>query len=338
MSALPRPCVQPLSFRPILKRMRWGGRRLGTLLGKPLGDGQDYAESWEIADLGGDQTTVMGGPYQGWSLRRLIETHGTALLGLQQTEERFPLLVQFLDAHDRLSVQVHPNDEQARQLGRGLCGKTEAWLVLFAEPHARLYTGLQRGVDRESFVERLDAGRVAECLHSYAVRAGSCVLVPAGTVHAIGEGIVLAEIQQSSDVTFRIDDWGRLDAHAKPRALHREEALACIDFDRGPVDPVKAAVNLEGDNQVEDLVACAYFELRRHRLNSEWRLPDDERFRILMPLTGRVSVEHGDWRHSIGLGDTLLLPACLEGVCVRPDDSEVMDSADPASVLEVFVR
>jgi mannose-6-phosphate isomerase len=217
--------MYPLQFRPILKRLRWGGRRLGTLLGKSIGEHSDYAESWEIADLGGDQTSVIGGSYQGWTLHRLVETHGPALLGLQSTADHFPLLVKFLDAHDRLSVQVHPNDEQARGLGRGSRGKTEAWVVLFAEPRARLYTGLKAGVGRAAFIGSLEAGRIEQCLHGYEVRAGDCVFVPAGTVHTIGEGVVLAEIQQTSNTTYRIDDWGRLDPDGKPRTLHREEDL-----------------------------------------------------------------------------------------------------------------
>jgi len=330
--------MQPLQFRPILKRMRWGGRRLGTLLGKPLGDGSDYAESWEIADCGSDQTTVALGPYRGWSLRRLVETHGTALLGLQAAADHFPLLVKFLDAHDRLSVQVHPNDEQAQRLGRGQRGKTEAWLVLFAEPHARLYTGLKPGVDREAFIQNLNAGRIADCLHSYLVRPGDCVLVPAGTIHTIGEGVVLVEIQQTSDVTFRIDDWGRLDANGEPRMLHREEALQCIDFVRGPVDPIVPKLQLDGEQQVEDLVSCPFFEMRRRTISSEWRLPEDERFRILMPLGGRVEVQSNDRRHAVGLGDTLLIPACLEGVSVCPVASHGSAASASGTVLEAFVR
>ncbi|HXY33399.1 MAG TPA: type I phosphomannose isomerase catalytic subunit [Planctomycetaceae bacterium] len=330
--------MHPLHFRPILKRMRWGGRRLGTLLGKPLGEGSDYAESWEIADCGPDQTTVVGGVYQGWTLRQLVETHGTAILGLQSTADHFPLLIKFLDAHDRLSVQVHPNDDQARRLGRGPRGKTEAWLVLFAEPHARLYTGLKRGVDRAAFVGGVDRNRIEECLHSYHVHPGDCVMVPAGTVHAIGEGIVLAEIQQSSDLTFRIDDWGRLGADGKPRMLHRDEALECIDFDRGPVDPIKPQRHEEDEHQVENLVACPYFEMRRHVLTSSWRLPDDERFRILMPLAGHAEVHHEAWRQTLGLGDTLLIPACLERVTVAPASPEGSRASASTIVLEVFVR
>jgi mannose-6-phosphate isomerase len=318
--------------------MRWGGRRLGTLLGKPLGDGSDYAESWEIADCGGDQTTVAHGPYKGWSLRRLLETHPTALLGLQAAADHFPLLVKFLDANDRLSVQVHPNDEQAQRLGRRPRGKTEAWLVLFAEPHARLYTGLKPGVDRTAFIQSLDAGRIADCLYSYQVHAGDCVFVPAGTVHTIGEGVVLAEIQQTSDVTFRIDDWGRLDANGKPRMLHREEALQCIDFERGPVDPVVPRVQVDGEEQVEELVSCPFFVMRRRTISSAWRLPDDERFRILMPLSGRVEVQCADWRHAVALGDTLLIPACLEGVSVGPATADWSNGSAPSTVLEVFVR
>jgi mannose-6-phosphate isomerase len=330
--------MHPLQFRPILKRMRWGGRRLGTLLGKPLGDGSDYAESWEIADCGGDQTTVAHGPYKGWSLRRLLETHPTPLLGLQAAADHFPLLVKFLDANDRLSVQVHPNDEQAQRLGRRPRGKTEAWLVLFAEPHARLYTGLKPGVDRTAFIQSLDAGRIADCLYSYQVHAGDCVFVPAGTVHTIGEGVVLAEIQQTSDVTFRIDDWGRLDANGKPRMLHREEALQCIDFERGPVDPVVPRVQVDGEEQVEELVSCPFFVMRRRTISSAWRLPDDERFRILMPLSGRVEVQCADWRHAVALGDTLLIPACLEGVSVGPATADGSNGSAPSTVLEVFVR
>jgi mannose-6-phosphate isomerase len=330
--------MHPLQFRPILKRMRWGGRRLGTLLGKSLGDGSDYAESWEIADCGGDQTTVAHGPYKGWSLRRLLETRPTELLGLQAAADQFPLLVKFLDANDRLSVQVHPNDEQAQRLGRGPRGKTEAWLVLFAEPHARLYTGLKPGVDRSTFIQSLDAGRIADCLYSFQVHAGDCVFVPAGTVHTIGEGVVLAEIQQTSDVTFRIDDWGRLDANGKPRMLHREEALQCIDFERGLVDPVVPRVEMDGEKQFEELVSCPFFVMRRRTISSEWRLPEEERFRILMPLGGRVEIQNADWRHAVGLGDTLLIPACLEGVSVRPVIADGSSASAPSTVLEVFVR
>jgi mannose-6-phosphate isomerase len=330
--------MDPLQFRPILKRLRWGGRRLGTLLGKPIGDEGDYAESWEIADCGDDQTTVVGGLYQGWTLHRLVETHGLALLGLQSTADHFPLLIKFLDAHDRLSVQVHPNDEQARRLGRGPRGKTESWLVLFAEPHSRLYTGLKPGVNRKAFVQSLAAGRIEECLHSYEVRPGDCVFVPAGTVHTIGENVVLAEIQQASDVTFRIDDWGRLGADGQPRSLHREEALECIDFERGPVDPVVPRVHVEGDRRTEDLVSSPFFELRRHTLSSAWRLPEDERFRILMPLCGRVEVRTGDWHQIASLGETLLIAACTRNASIAPVESTPSDGSVPSTFLEIFVR
>ena len=162
------------------------------------------------------------------------------------------------------------------------------------------------------------------------------MLVPAGTVHTIGEGLVLAEIQQASNVTFRIDDWGRLGADGKPRELHLDEALACIDFERGPVNPVKPRLQTDGEESFEDLVSCPYFDLRRRPLLSEWRLPDDERFRILMPLHGRVMVRHNDWHETIGRGDTLLIPACLENVSVSP--AQGTGPADPSSVLEVLVR
>jgi mannose-6-phosphate isomerase len=210
--------------------------------------------------------------------------------------------------------------------------------VVFAEPHARLYTGLKPGVDRAEFVRSLEQQRVEECLHSYHVHPGDCLFIPAGAVHAIGEGVVLAEIQQTSDVTFRIDDWGRLDASGKPRGLHIKEALQCIDFERGPVDPVTPQAHPDGDHEVENLVACNYFELRRHRLTSSWRLPQGERFRILMPLEGRVDVQSGDWRQTLGLGATLLIPACLEDVSAAPHFSNESCASESAAVLEAFVR
>ena len=150
--------MHPLQFRPILKHIRWGGRRLGTLLGKPLGEATDYAESWEIADCGPDQSTVLEGPYAGWTLHRLVETHGTALLGLQSHFAQFPLLVKFLDAHDRLSVQVHPNDDQARGSAQAQMARPRLGWCCMPMQARRLYTGLKRGVDREKFVRSLDSG------------------------------------------------------------------------------------------------------------------------------------------------------------------------------------
>jgi mannose-6-phosphate isomerase len=326
--------MQPLQFQPILKQIRWGGRRLGTVLGKPIGDASDYAESWEIADCGADQTTVTAGPFRGWSLARLVSQEGAALFGRDRRREHFPLLIKFLDCNDRLSVQVHPNDEQAQRMGRGSNGKTEAWVILDAQPGSRIFAGLKPGVNRQSLEQHLNAGTVEECLHSFPARRGDCVFVPAGTVHALGEGILLAEIQQSSDVTFRLFDWGRLGTDGKPRPLHRAESLACIDFDRGPVDPVNPQVVTQQDERTEELVRCDYFILRRRTFSRPLPLADDQGFHLLMPLAGEVDVRTGDFCKRIGLGDTLLVPAEATGTVVSPSDGA---TAGKAVFLETTV-
>jgi len=321
--------MQPLKFRPLLRRIRWGGRRLGTTLGKPIGDKSDYAESWEIADCGDEQTVVEDGPLCGWTLARVVAERGVDLFGIHRGPTRFPLLIKFIDANDRLSVQVHPDDDAAQRMGLGPNGKSEAWVILDAQPQSRIYVGLKPGIDRAALVRHLDAGTVEECLHAYLAKRGDCIFVPAGTVHAIGEGILLAEIQQTSDVTFRLYDWGRVGLDGKPRTLHRDEALACIDFQRGPVDPVVPRYVADACDRTEELVRCDYFVLRRHTISRPFPLPEDGRFRVIMPFSGTVHVSTGEYSKRIGVGDTLLIPAATKGVHLSP--------ARQASVLEAHL-
>ncbi|MCH7686527.1 MAG: cytosine permease [Planctomycetes bacterium] len=259
--------MQLIEFKPILKRIRWGGRRLGTIMGKPIGNADDYAESWDIADHGQDQSVVLNGSYQGETLNELVCSKNVEMLGIHAGREQFPLLVKFLDAHDRLSVQVHPNDEQAREFNPRENGKTEAWVILEAGPQSVIYAGLKPEVTQAKLEANLKAGTVESCLHCFQVSAGDCVFIPAGTVHAIGEGILLTEIQQSSDLTFRLFDWGRLGSDGIPREVHIEESLQCIDFDRGAVDPVVPHIVSTSGSDVEELVRCDYFVIRRRELN-----------------------------------------------------------------------
>jgi len=176
----------PLQFSPLLKRIRWGGRRLGTRLGKPLGPENDYAESWELVDHGQDQSRVISGPWTGRTLQELVQREAKTLLGTQAGLEQFPLLVKFLDAHDRLSVQVHPNDRQAAAAIPGERGKTEAWVILEAEPEAYVFAGLKPGVDRAALARAVETGTVEQCLHRLEVRPGDCIFIPAGTVPGWG--------------------------------------------------------------------------------------------------------------------------------------------------------
>lgn len=312
--------MPPLHFLPLLKRIRWGGRRLGTVLGKPIGPEADYAESWEIADHGADQSLVANGPLAGRTLQELVARYNAELFGRHAGLRQFPLLIKFLDATDRLSVQVHPDDVRAKQFDPSENGKTEAWVIVDAQPGSRLYAGLKSGVDARTLRSALAEGRVEDCLHSFEVSTGDCLLIRAGTVHAIGEGILLAEVQQQSDLTFRLYDWDRLGTDGRPRPLHIEESFQCIDFERGPVGRVMPRHASGG----EDLAECEFFQIRRYRGPGAMGLPDDDRFHILMNLSGQTAVACGDDRHRLRTGDTLLLPAARETVTLHPDEGTVL--------------
>lgn len=324
--------MSPLTFEPILKRARWGGTRLGSELGKSLGPETDYAESWELADHGADQTTVIGGEaaLHGCSLQELVERHNKELFGKQAGWTQFPLLIKFLDANDWLSLQVHPNDVQARTYDPVENGKTEAWIILDAQPGSQICSGLKSGVTAEDFAHSLRNGTVEETLHMAVVQAGDCVFVPAGTVHAIGPGILLAEVQQQSDLTFRLHDWGRMGTDGKPRQLHIEESMACIDFERGPVEPVRLAAAGPDGNACGELVSSDYFQINRHEIQDSLTLDADERCRILIFMGGNASVQSNGEHLAVQRGRTVLLPAnCVGDVSIVPSEQ--------TTVLEVSV-
>jgi mannose-6-phosphate isomerase len=222
--------LYPLTFQPIFQERIWGGRNLESLYGKKLPAGKIIGESWEISDRAEANSVVANGPLTGKTLAELMFTRRVEIMGRARSpENRFPLLIKLLDAQDNLSLQVHPPAHLARELGG--CAKTEMWYVAAAEPGARLYAGLRPGITREEFVQKTRAGSVAECFHQLPVRAGDSLFLPSGRVHALGKGLVIFEIQQNSDTTYRVFDWNRVDASGKSRQLHVEESLKCIDFE-----------------------------------------------------------------------------------------------------------
>ena len=320
--------MPPLFFEPILKRIRWGGRRLGTELGKPIGPETDYAESWEVSDHGEDQSIVVNGEYAGWTLQKLVAERNQDLFGRHAGRKQFPLLVKFLDANDRLSVQVHPNDEQAKHYDPLENGKTEAWVIVHAEPDSKLYVGLQNGIGPDQLAQHLQAGTVEEILHTVSVQPGDCVFIPAGTIHAIGEGIVLAEIQQSSDLTFRLYDWGRLGADGKPREIHIDSAVHCTNFDMGPVDPVQPIESQSGPHRIEDLVQNDHFVMRRHTITAGNRgqFITDDRFHVFCVLAGSGELASGP---KLNLGTTFLVPASCADIEIA--------AASELTLLEAFL-
>jgi mannose-6-phosphate isomerase len=300
--------------------MVWGGRRLGETLGKPLSGADAYGESWDLSDHTSHSSRVATGPGHGQPLRHLMEQHAGDLLGARAREyQRFPWLVKFLDACDWLSVQVHPDDRSVRELWPGEGGKTEAWFVLDAEPGSRVYAGLRPGVDEKRLREALETGSVVECLHSFVPRPGDCVFLRAGSVHAVGGGVLMAEVQQTSDATFRLFDWNRKDAQGKSRTLHIREALACIDWSRGPVEPVRAAgftmpcETVKGSHR-QPLVHCEYFALDYVQGNEPLPLGGEGRMQIFIALRGAGRL--GD--EAVQAGEVWLLPATMPAMTCVP--------------------
>lgn len=323
----------PLIFKPILKRILWGGRRLESLLGKKLGPESDYAESWELADHpNGRSIAVWPDEAAHISLKELVHDFPDEVLGSEIAikHEQFPLLIKFLDAHKDLSLQVHPDDVLARQLVNDN-GKNEAWVVLHTEPGSRIYAGLKPGVTREAFQSAIDSGKVPELVHWFEPKPGDCIMIPAGTVHAIGAGIVLAEIQQMSDATFRVDDWGRLGPDGKPRQLHLKETMLATDFSRGPIGPATPIkLDFSETHSHELLTQCDYFEIHRWRFEKTIRLghPDKQKFTIIIVTNGRIefhSPHHG--LKSCEKGTSLLLPATLGTIEIKSSGS------GPAEIL-----
>ncbi|MBL9084013.1 MAG: class I mannose-6-phosphate isomerase [Planctomycetales bacterium] len=303
----------PLRFQPLIKRALWGGRRLGTALGKPLGPENDYAESWEIVDHGQDQSVVAAGSWAGRTLAELVAEEGPALLGKHAPQPRFPLLFKFLDCRDKLSVQVHPDDARAAMLDPPDLGKAEAWVMLGVEPGSLIYAGLKRGFDRPALAREVNNGTSDLCLHRFEPEVGDCLFLPAGVVHAPGAGLLIAEIQQASNTTFRLFDWNRTGPDGKPRQLHIEQGMDSIDYAAGPRSPqVPQATN---DPRVERLVACDKFVLERVTLaaGETWRPANDDRFHIVAVVGGEASAAG----EPLPLGDTCLVPACLKSVEFR---------------------
>lgn len=324
------PELYPLRFEAIYRHYLWGGRRLADLLGKSLPPDQCVAESWEVVDHETDQSTVAFGPLVGSSLGELMSEQRFDLLGKSSRLhrlERFPLLFKFLDANRKLSVQVHPNDTQASALEPPDLGKTEAWLILSAEPGSCLYAGLKDGITRDQFSNALDRGAVEDCLHRIEPRVGDCVFIPAGTVHALGDGLLVAEIQQSSDTTYRLFDWNRVDQDGRPRDLHIEQGLAVTDFQRGPIQ----ARPHDRHASAETLVECDKFVLRRQVVNSSRAdIGGDGRCHIVVVIDGEVEADGDPALRPLTQGETMLLPACVGATSVAANHGH-------AEILDIFI-
>ena len=327
----------PLRLVPFFRDYLWGGRKLQTALGKNLPANGVWAESWEIVDHPEHSSAVLNGPLAGSTLHQICESHPDWLLGdrlrgnessgRSATPRTLPLLLKYLDCQRVLSVQVHPDDSYGQQMSRPDLGKTEAWYIIAAEPEAVLYAGLKLGVTRENLQAALASGQVEQCLHRIHPQAGDCVFIPAGTVHALGAGLLVAEIQQASNTTFRLFDWNRLDANGQPRALHIEQSLEVIDFASGPRN-LQVAQPIEqlpsGWVVRERLVQCDEFVLDRLQSAQEevaaMQLGGDGRCHLVTVPAGQAKLTWGHGNASaerLVTGQSLLLPAALPAASVQ---------------------
>lgn len=332
--------LYPLKFKPILKNRIWGGDKLGTLMNKSVKDGESIGESWELSGLEGNESIVENGYLAGNNINELIEVYLDELVGQKVYDafgQTFPLLFKFIDADDKLSVQVHPDDDMAKEL-YGTNGKTEMWYVIDAEEGAELYIGFNGEVDAKQCEEHIKNGTLADILTVHKVKKGDAFFIPAGTVHAIGKGIILAEIQQSSDITYRLFDYDRKDKDGNKRELHLENALNALHYEyKG-----EAIRQLPKENVSTEIVKSDAFKTNVLKLTkpTEYELGMRESFTVFMCVEGSATIEseasadlqdEHDTKVEISKGETVLIPSSLYNFSLTP-------GKEVATLLEIWIE
>ena len=325
--------LYPLKFTPIFKERIWGGNKLETCYGKKLDGKTNIGESWELSAVEGDVSIVENGLLAGNSLQELIEIYMDELIGekvYEQHGNEFPLLIKFIDANDDLSIQVHPDDKKAKERHNAF-GKTEMWVALDDSEKPRLITGFNQDTNQEAFLKKLNDGTLTELFNYEDVRKNDVFFVPSGRVHAICSGNLIAEIQQTSDVTYRIYDYKRKDKDGNERELHLDLSLDVMDFSKVKEPKVKY---MPEDNHPTELVSCKYFTTNRLHLNKtierEYFLLDS--FVIIICTSGSCNIgEKNGEMVPVKAGDTLLLPAALNHVIFE-------NLSDTVDLIEVYIK
>ena len=324
--------LYPLKFEPIYKEKIWGGDKIKTILNKDFGDLPNCGESWELSGVEGNVSVVSNGFLAGNTLEELIEVYMGDLVGDQVFDNfgyEFPLLTKFIDANDDLSIQVHPDDEMSKKK-HNTFGKTEMWYVLQADPGSELQSGFNQDVDQEKYLEKLEKKELTNILNFEEVSAGDVFFIPAGRVHAIGKGILLTEIQQTSDATYRIYDYDRRDDKGNLRELHTDLALEAIDFTLYPEYKTKYKSIL---NESVQLVQCNYFTTNLLEMDRvvEKDYNQLDSFIIYICLEGDLQLETESGSESVKKGETILIPASIENVILKPVSAS-------AKLLEVYIK
>jgi mannose-6-phosphate isomerase len=323
--------LYPLKFNPIYKEKIWGGNKIKTILNKDFGDMPNCGESWELSGVEGNVSVVSNGFLAGNTIEELIEIYMGDLVGDLVFETfgiEFPLLIKFIDANDDLSIQVHPGDELSK-VRHNAFGKTEMWYVLQADQGSKLQSGFNQQVDEDQYLFKLEHDELTDILNFEEVTEGDVFFIPAGRIHAIGKGILLAEIQQTSDVTYRIFDYGRCDKEGIPRELHTELSLAAIDYTLYPEYKTNYEPKL---NESVELASCKYFTTNTLELNTviEKDYNKLDSFVIYMCLEGELQIETESGSELVQKGETILIPASIENVVLKPTSAL-------AKLLEVYI-
>jgi len=323
--------LYPLKFEPILKEKIWGGHILANQYGKNENKLKNIGESWELSAFPGDLSVVSNGFLAGNNIGEIIEVYMGDIVGDELYDlfgNEFPLLIKLIEAKEVLSVQVHPGDEQARRIHNSN-GKTEMWYILQSEKDARIYTGFSKPVSKEEYIRSLNNGTIQDILNYEIAEPGDTFFTPAGRIHAIGAGIVLAEIQQTSDLTYRIYDWGRKNKDGSERELHTALAIETIDFSAAGKVKIKKPLS---ENITENLVRNKYFTT--NILNFNEPLDKDynqiDSFIVYLCTEGRFIIRYGDNTGIVTKGETVLLPAMLKNVILDPEPE--------ATVLEIYIE
>jgi len=323
--------IYPIKFKPILKEKIWGGKKLHKFLNKQS-DKNNIGESWEISDVEGDTSIVINGALKGVRLKELISTYKGGLVGekvYQQFGDKFPLLIKFIDAKEALSIQLHPNDALAKSRHNSF-GKTEMWYVMQADENANLIVGFKEKISPEVYLQHLENKSLIDILNVDVVKKGDVYFIPTGRVHAIGAGVLLAEIQQTSDITYRIYDWDRVDAKGNERDLHTLEAIDAIDYkseEKYNTDYSKKK------NESSTIVSCPYFITNILPVKGTVLIDhnDKDSFVIYMCVAGKVEFNYGNQQsEKLSMGETLLIPASLK-------EFEI-ESNQNSELLEVFIK
>lgn len=321
--------LYPLVFRPIFKERVWGGAKLKQFYNKSLPSAGPIGESWEISDRPGDVSIIDNGPLTGKDLHWLVQHHAQEVIGESSLQNgRFPLLIKILDCQQKLSLQVHPPPAQAKKLGGE--PKTEMWYIADAAPNAELYVGLKRGVTPDEFQQKLQAGTVSDCFHRIKVRAGDAMFLPSGRVHAIGAGLLIFEVQQNSDTTYRVFDWNRVGLDGKPRALHLDESLASIDFNDFEPPLISSKAEQADGVTSQQLVDDPLFKVELlSAANGKQISFDEAKLRILGVIKGHLLVSGGAGAEQLSPGHFCLIPAGIPSAQLSFDNATTLLKVEP---------